>query len=90
MPIYEYLCAACHAPTEIIQKASEPGPENCAKCGKGPMVKQVSLSAFSLKGSGWYVTDFKGGSGAKPATHSAKPDAAPTPEKAPEKSGGTT
>ena len=75
MPIYEYLCAACNSATEIIQKASDPAPESCAQCGQGPMVKQVSLSAFALKGNGWYVTDFKGGNGTKPKTDSPKQDA---------------
>jgi predicted nucleic acid-binding Zn ribbon protein len=41
------------------------------------MVKQLSLSAFALKGSGWYVTDFKGGQSSKPAADTPKPDSAP-------------
>jgi putative FmdB family regulatory protein len=61
MPIYEYRCEACHVPTEIMQKSTDPAPAACEKCGKGPMIKQLSLSSFALKGTGWYVTDFKGG-----------------------------
>jgi putative FmdB family regulatory protein len=77
MPIYEYQCDACQKITEIMQKASDPAPSSCDTCGKGPMVKQLSLSAFALKGSGWYVTDFKGGQSAKPATDTPKSDPAP-------------
>lgn len=67
MPIYEYRCETCHASVEVMQKSTDPAPEACGRCGKGPMEKQLSLSAFSLRGTGWYVTDFKGGSTPKPA-----------------------
>jgi len=77
MPIYEYRCDACQVAQEVIQKASDPAPSNCESCGKGPMVKQLSLSAFALKGTGWYVTDFKGGSNSKPAETSPKPETTP-------------
>ena len=62
MPIYEYRCEACATPVEVMQKSTDPAPEACETCGKGPMVKQLSMSSFALKGTGWYVTDFKGGS----------------------------
>lgn len=68
MPIYEYRCDTCEKPTEIIQKSTDPAPASCSYCGSGPMVKQLSMSSFALRGTGWYVTDFKDGSGAKPAT----------------------
>ena len=70
MPIYEYQCEACSVPVEIMQKSTDPAPAHCEACGKGPMVKQLSMSSFALKGTGWYVTDFKGGSGQKPPTTS--------------------
>lgn len=59
MPIYEYLCEACNDQIEVMQKFTDPAPETCASCGKGPMAKQMSLSSFALKGTGWYETDFK-------------------------------
>ena len=62
MPIYEYQCEACSLPIEIMQKSTDPAPAHCEACGKGPMVKQLSRSSFALKGTGWYVTDFKGNS----------------------------
>jgi putative FmdB family regulatory protein len=60
MPIYEYLCEACKTQIEVMQKYTDPAPTACESCGNGPMVKQLSLSSFALKGTGWYVTDFKG------------------------------
>jgi putative FmdB family regulatory protein len=65
MPIYEYRCESCEKSTEVMQKSTDPAPAQCETCGKGPMVKQLSMSSFALKGTGWYVTDFKGGSGQK-------------------------
>jgi hypothetical protein len=40
-----------------------------------PFTKQVTAAGFQLKGSGWYVTDFRGGNAASsaPATE-AKSD----------------
>lgn len=74
MPIYEYRCQACGAEEEILQKMSDPKPTSCSKCGKGPMDKLMpSSTSFALKGTGWYVTDFRGGSSKKPES-TAKDD----------------
>jgi putative FmdB family regulatory protein len=74
MPIYEYRCESCHVPVEVMQKSTDPAPDACDKCGKGPMIKQLSMSSFALKGTGWYVTDFKGGSA--PSAASGPPSTA--------------
>ena len=81
MPIYEYRCSSCGDELEVLQKITEPLLVTCPACGKDALVKQVSAAGFQLKGSGWYVTDFRDGS--KPAAKSgAKPDAkAATPAK---------
>ena len=65
MPIYEYRCEKCGATVEVMQKIADPAPATCETCGVGPMEKLLSRSSFALKGTGWYVTDFKGGSGPK-------------------------
>ena len=62
MPIYEYECKACGGVQELMQKMDEPPPPHCAKCACGPLVKLMSRTGFILKGGGWYVTDFRGGS----------------------------
>jgi putative FmdB family regulatory protein len=66
MPLYEYLCEACGQRFEMIQKFSDPAPEACPKCGKGPVERQLSSPAIQFKGSGWYITDYarKTGTGA--------------------------
>ena len=59
MPIYEYRCESCGKGLEKIQKFSDPPLTDCPACGKPALKKLVSASSFRLKGSGWYVTDFK-------------------------------
>ena len=59
MPIYEYKCKKCGNQFEVFQGISDPEVKSCNVC-KGKVQKLVSLSSFSLKGSGWYVTDYKG------------------------------
>lgn len=59
MPIYEYQCNACGQQFELLQKLSDPVIKKCPECGKNKLEKLVSASGFQLKGTGWYVTDFK-------------------------------
>ena len=59
MPIYEYQCDACGHRLETLQKISEPPLKDCPACGKPTLRKLVSAAAFQLKGTGWYVTDFR-------------------------------
>ena len=66
MPIYEYRCSACGHELESLQKFSDAPLTLCPACKADTLVKQLSAAGFQLKGSGWYVTDFKGGS-AKPS-----------------------
>ncbi len=65
MPIYEYRCDACGFQKEYLQKMSDPLLTDCSECGKATLKKMVTAAGFQLKGSGWYVTDFR--QGAKPA-----------------------
>jgi putative FmdB family regulatory protein len=59
MPIYEYQCEKCDYALEAIQKMSDEPLTDCPECGTDGLRKLVSASAFRLKGSGWYETDFK-------------------------------
>lgn len=76
MPIYEYRCDACGNEHEAIRKFSDAPLTTCPACGKDALVKKVSAAGFQLKGSGWYQTDFKGGSKPAAASSEAKPDSA--------------
>jgi putative FmdB family regulatory protein len=60
MPIYEYRCTACGKELEALQRLSEAPLKTCPACHGETLVKRVSAAGFQLKGSGWYVTDFKG------------------------------
>ncbi|HZP13364.1 MAG TPA: zinc ribbon domain-containing protein [Nevskiaceae bacterium] len=61
MPIYEYVCKACGAESEILQKVSDPPAKECPVCHKRRLVKTISAAGFRLAGGGWYETDFKSG-----------------------------
>ena len=64
MPIYAYRCASCGHSRDVLQKISDPLLTTCPVCGAEQFQKQVTAAGFQLKGSGWYVTDFRNGSGA--------------------------
>ncbi len=59
MPIYEYECGACGHHLEAIQKMSDAALTDCPECHKATLQKLVSAAGFQLKGTGWYVTDFR-------------------------------
>ncbi|MFP5483265.1 MAG: FmdB family zinc ribbon protein [Gammaproteobacteria bacterium] len=76
MPIYAYRCEACGFEKDVLQKLSDAPLTQCPSCGQASFAKQVTAAGFQLKGSGWYVTDFRGGGGASSAagaTTSEKP-----------------
>jgi putative FmdB family regulatory protein len=61
MPIYAYKCDSCGHAKDVLQKISDPILTDCPACGKPAFKKQVTAAGFQLKGSGWYVTDFRDG-----------------------------
>jgi putative FmdB family regulatory protein len=78
MPIYAYKCESCGHAKDVLQKMADAPLTDCPVCGKPSFKKQLTAAGFQLKGSGWYATDFKGGSGgtAAPAV-STSTDGAP-------------
>jgi len=62
MPIYAYKCGSCGHAKDVLQKISDAPLTDCPACGKATFSKQLTAAGFQLKGSGWYATDFKGGS----------------------------
>lgn len=69
MPIYAYRCDECGFTKDVLQKISDPVLTVCPSCSKEAFKKQVTAAGFQLKGTGWYVTDFRGGT--PPATGTA-------------------
>lgn len=59
MPIYAYRCERCGHAKDVIQKFSDAPLTVCPSCGEDAFRKQLTAPAFQLKGSGWYVTDFR-------------------------------
>ena len=63
MPIYAYKCESCGHSKDILQKMSDAPLVDCPACGAAAFKKQLTAAGFQLKGSGWYVTDFRDGKG---------------------------
>ena len=79
MPIYAYKCGSCGHAKDVLQKMSDPLLTVCPACGAETFTKQVTAAGFQLKGSGWYVTDFRaGGDGANSGVGASPAPAADT------------
>jgi putative FmdB family regulatory protein len=64
VPTYQYTCTDCGEPVEALQKFSDPPLTVCAACG-GRLRKVFSPVGIVFKGSGFYRTDSRNGSGAQ-------------------------
>ena len=100
MPTYAYLCNACGHRMEAVQRMSEDALTDCPQCGKSALARQISAVGFALKGTGWYVTDFRdkgksaaskssdGDSGSSTTTPSSSTEASKPAETKPAASSG--
>ena len=59
MPIYAYRCSSCGFEKDVLQKLSDPTLTQCPHFGKEAFGRTLTAPAFQLKGTGWYVTDFR-------------------------------
>jgi putative FmdB family regulatory protein len=58
VPIYDYVCSACHRLTEVVHGIAAEGPHFCPECGaEGTMTKVISAPSVHFKGSGWAKKD---------------------------------
>ena len=62
MPTYQYTCTDCGEPVEAVQKFTDEPLTMCAACG-GRLRKVFSAVGIVFKGSGFYRTDSRNGSG---------------------------
>jgi putative FmdB family regulatory protein len=85
MPIYAYRCTTCGHAQDVLRKISDPALSVCPACGAATFVKQVTAAGFQLKGSGWYVTDFRGD---KKSSKPAEGEGAAASEGKPAEGGG--
>ncbi|RIK90643.1 MAG: FmdB family transcriptional regulator [Burkholderiales bacterium] len=65
MPIYAYRCDSCGTEKDVLQKFSDAPLTACPVCAAESFHRVLTAPAFQLKGSGWYVTDFRDGNKAK-------------------------
>jgi putative FmdB family regulatory protein len=79
MPIYAYKCESCGHAKDVLQKLSDPLLTDCPQCSAPAFKKQLTAAGFQLKGSGWYVTDFRGGDSGAPAKDAATAAAGDAP-----------
>ncbi len=72
MPLYEYKCHSCGKTFEVLQKFSDEPIRIHEECG-GEVERLISRSAFQLKGSGWYATDYAKSNGGEKKEDSKTP-----------------
>ena len=90
MPIYGYRCKQCGHELEVLQSISDPPLKTCPEC-MGPLQKQLYPAGIIFKGSGFYSTDYKGGSKSSSSSSSsdsgnAKSESSSEPAKSESKS----
>lgn len=73
MPIYEYKCEKCGHQLEVLQSISDQPLSVCPVCQEPSLNKLISSANFHLKGTGWYVTDFRD-KDKKPANQANQPN----------------
>ena len=66
MPIYEYECGDCHLRFERKQRLDEEPVAMCPKC-QGKARRVIHSTPIIFSGSGFYITDSRGGSDSKKA-----------------------
>ena len=91
MPTYEYKCFSCGENFETFQKISDSPISSCPMCNSDNVKRLLSATAFHLKGSGWYKTDYgssvsspsssASGSESKTETKETKSDSSSTTSK---------
>jgi putative FmdB family regulatory protein len=103
LPTYDFECTCCPSKFEMKRSFHDEGPVKCPACG-GKARKCFSSVPIIFKGSGFYVTDSRGGSSytsaapveaksessATPSTATSDTKAAATPTKAESKAPAAT
>jgi putative FmdB family regulatory protein len=77
MPTYEYRCPACGTDFEKFQKMSDPPVAECPRCGAAAERRLSAGAGLVFKGSGFYITDYRG-EGYKKAAEADKGGSTPS------------
>ena len=67
MPTYEYRCPQCGNDFEKFQKMSDEPVADCPECGTAAERRLSGGAGLLFKGSGFYITDYRGESYKKAA-----------------------
>ena len=68
MPTYQYQCTSCGHRLEEFQSITEPPLSRCPECNTENLVRVIGAGAgLIFKGTGFYLTDYKKGSGPPPS-----------------------
>lgn len=92
MPLYDYKCEKCEQVFEVRQNFSDPVLTVHEGCG-GAVTRLISVPALQFKGSGFYITDYKGGKAASsgtPAKSEAKSESTPAKTESSKPASGDT
>jgi putative FmdB family regulatory protein len=73
MPTYVYRCDACAHQFDAVQRMTADALTECPACRAPKLVKQIQAAGFALKGTGWYVTDFRDKGKKSPSTEGDSP-----------------
>ncbi|ADD45942.1 FmdB family zinc ribbon protein [Stackebrandtia nassauensis] len=87
MPTYQYVCTKCGHDLEARQSFTDKALTDCPSCGiDGALRKQFGSVGVVFKGSGFYRTDSRTGSGKELAKNDSKPAKAASESKSEAKS----
>jgi putative FmdB family regulatory protein len=87
MPIYGYVCKQCGHEFEVLQGINDAPLKSCPEC-MGPLQKLLYPVGVIFKGSGFYTTDYKGGSKTASEDGASKQDKPDKTAKSDSKSSG--
>lgn len=77
MPIYAYRCGECGFEKDVLQKLADAPLVECPNCHKDGFSRMLTAPTFQLKGTGWYVTDFRGGDSGQPGANNGHGEGKP-------------
>ena len=78
MPTYEYKCKECGHQLEVVQSFTDDALTKCPSCKKKALRKVFSPPGVTFKGSGFYKTDSRNGSGKSKSSTSSSSDSKST------------
>ena len=89
MPTYSYHCDTGDHDFDIVQRFSDDALTVCPECG-GSVRRVIHPVGVVFKGSGWYITDSRKGSGDSESSRTGSKSSEKKSESAGQKSSSTT